>query len=404
MKKLTYFLHRALPHGLLGWRYFFSGADQRILLHRQIWWQAGKRWPRVLWLFFELWLVLRWRAFHALPACWRVLRRFGATVRKNEGISLKWQAALVLDLAFTWGIPPYQVYQFGLYRQPERALDYIYDHEVPAFQQWRNRARGGTGAGMKMIQDKQVLAEKLGGLGIPVVDSWRVVSRTDAPPALASLLAPDAQVFCKTRSGNRGIGAFSVRWQAGELRGQTFQGHSLEDGEAVEAAWRGLCKRDDALIQPLLENHPALAELAYSEEVITVRYISRWQGQEITCLSATLEVPTGRHEKSGHTRYQILPINTESGQLRPFAPQGHWSEKLTADANRFWEKAKPIGNVPDWDALVQFTRHAHSQFTEIDAIAWDWVLTPQGPILLEGNTGWGTATPQIFAGGLLSKD
>lgn len=402
MKKITYFLHRALPHGLLGWRYLFPGSDRRILLHRQIWWQAGGRWPRVIWLAFELWLALRWRVFHALPACWRAVRRLGATVRQNEGISLKRQAAIVLDLAFAWGIPPHQVYQFGLYRRSERALDYIYDLEVPAYQQWRNRARGGTGLGMKIIQDKRALAEKLGGLGIPVVDSRRVVPRTDAPPALASLLPPGAKVFCKTRSGNRGIGAFSACCENGELRGQTFEGQALTDAEAVEAAWRGLCQRDDALIQPLLENHPTLAGLAHNEEVITVRYISRWQGQEIACLSATLEVPTGRHEKSGHTQYQVLPINAESGQLHPFAPQGHWSEKLTSDANRFWEKAEPIGNLPDWHALVQFTRRAHSEFTGIDAIAWDWVLTPQGPILLEGNTGWGTATPQVLNGGLLA--
>jgi hypothetical protein len=403
MRKLAYVLQRSLPHGLLGWRYLFPGNDRRILAHRRVWWQSGERWPRLIWLGFELWLALRWRVFHALPACWRALRQFGATTRQNEGISFWRQAAIAVGLALAWGILPRQVYQFGLYRQPERALDYIYDHEVPAYQQWRNRARGGTGLGMRIIQDKQALAEKLRALGIPIVDSLRVIARSDTPPALASLLPPGAKVFCKTRSGNRGIGAFSACCENGELRGQTFEGQALTDAEAVEAAWRGLCQRDDALIQPFLENHPTLAGLAHNEEVITVRYISRWRGQDIACLSAALEVPAGRHEKNGRTYYQILPIEAENGRLRPFSAQGHWSEKQAAEASLFWEKAESIGSLPDWAALVEFSHRAHSQFTGIDAIAWDWVLTLQGPILLEGNTGWGTATPQIFTGGLLAE-
>ncbi len=31
------------------------------------------------------------------------------------------------------------------------------------------------------------------------------------------------------------------------------------------------------------------------------------------------------------------------------------------------------------------------------------MITPQGPRLLEGNSGWGTATPQMLIGGLLAQ-
>jgi hypothetical protein len=42
-------------------------------------------------------------------------------------------------------------------------------------------------------------------------------------------------------------------------------------------------------------------------------------------------------------------------------------------------------------------------FPDVWAIAWDWVITPSGPVLLEGNSGWGTATPQMIQGGFLAK-
>ncbi len=403
MRKLAYFLRRNAPHGLLGWRYLFPENDRLVALHRQILLQGRERYPKGLWLAFELWLALRWRVFHAIPSAWKAVRHFGAAVRQNTGIPIWRQAWIVLGLAYAWGIQPAQAYKFGLYREPERALDYVYDSEVPVYQHWRNRARGKHADSLQVIQDKQALAEKLAQHGLPVVASLQIIVRSDAPPALASLISPGVAVFCKTRTGNRGIGAFSVRGDAGELRGQTFQGKMLENASAVEAAWRKLCKLDDALIQPCLENHPAVSGLAYNTEVITVRYISRWQGEQITCLGATLEVPVGKSEKSGRTSYGILPIESESGLLQPFPLQAHWSEKMRTDAELLWEKAKLLGKLPDWEQLVLASQRAHALFADIDAIAWDWVLTPQGPILLEGNTGWGTATPQVLDGGLLVR-
>lgn len=43
------------------------------------------------------------------------------------------------------------------------------------------------------------------------------------------------------------------------------------------------------------------------------------------------------------------------------------------------------------------------QFSEIYAIAWDYVITSDGPCMLEGNSGWGATTPQVIYGGLLKK-
>ncbi len=37
------------------------------------------------------------------------------------------------------------------------------------------------------------------------------------------------------------------------------------------------------------------------------------------------------------------------------------------------------------------------------ALETDWVITPDGPRLLEGNTGWAMAIPQMLLGGFLHR-
>jgi len=60
--------------------------------------------------------------------------------------------------------------------------------------------------------------------------------------------------------------------------------------------------------------------------------------------------------------------------------------------------------LPDWPLLIDASHRAQAQFPGIWAIAWDWVLTADGPVLLEGNVGWGGAVPQQLQGGWLGRN
>ncbi len=80
-------IQRPLPHGLIGLAYFWPTADERVRIHRALWWKHGDRWPRPLWLAVECWLWLRWVFWHAVPACRRNLRRMAPVVERDEGIS-----------------------------------------------------------------------------------------------------------------------------------------------------------------------------------------------------------------------------------------------------------------------------------------------------------------------------
>lgn len=389
---------RRLPHGLVSVRYLWSGNDPRVDLHRQLWWQGQPGWPRSVWLLVELWLWLRWVGFTGWLTSWRVWSRWGPQVQTEEGISLGQQGQRLLWLSIGCCIPPWDVYRFRLYREPGQAWDFVYDHEIQSYHRWRSQSLGFGDASRALLADKLRLTTVLSDLGIPVAPILACIPRGQKA-GLSPWLTEGKRLFCKTRSGNRGIGAFTVWQSQGKIQGCRFSGEALPDDQAVGKAWHELLQRDDVLVQPCLQNHPGLAGLTESDHAITVRYISYWDGGNARCLSATLEVPMGQTQKQ--QSYLIFPIEPDSGIIH-LIPE---SVLLTSEAREHHTAVSAYlmsqRLVPEWTDLIQASLLAQQQFPELWAIAWDWIVTPEGPRLLEGNSGWGGVTPQILYSGFL---
>lgn len=390
-----------LPHGLVSWRYLLPNSGTRIRLHRQFWWQGRSHWPRLLWLGLEVWLWLRWVSFGAWLSTWRVVSRLGLETRRNEGLPVSTQAWRVLGLALGWCIHPRDVYRFRLYRNPEAALDYVFDQELGGYHDWRSLPFGLDKDSLALLQDKWRQTEELALQGVPMAPILACVPH-QGKTNLTQWLVQEAHVFCKTRSGNQGIGAFEVWHTHTGNFGRMFDGRRLDNNEEVENAWHELLALDDALVQPCLQNHSVLAPLGVGDEAITVRFISQWLQGELTCLCATIELPASIGEKTKHPFYVILPLDSATGQILTLP-----KEKLPPLAQTHYSRVqKQLTQglaVPHWQALIEGSFQAHGRFPDICAIAWDWVITPQGPLLLEGNAGWGASTPQIINGGLLSR-
>ncbi|MGZ8158159.1 MAG: sugar-transfer associated ATP-grasp domain-containing protein [Methylobacter sp.] len=391
------------PSGLVSWRYILPTGDRRIRLHRIFWWTASTRLFGILGLIIQLWLYLRWILWSGWRSSWRMVRRLGPQIAVKEQIPTSTQLFITLKLSLGWCITPFDVYRFGLYKQPEKALDYVYDRETHAYHACQNQQKVKTTDSLKLLQDKLALENRLKELGIPVVMSDQSIAQDCSLP-LARLIGKLDRAFCKTRSGNQGLGAFAAWRNDAGLTGRTFQGQNLADSAAVEKAWQALLQRDEGLIQPLLSNHPLLAAMAEGDEAITVRYISQYENLSLACLSATLEVPAGLHPQTRRMTYAILPIDAGSGTLQPWPAGSRLSEESRNRQQAVIERGPADRLLPHWRGLVEFSHCAHRQFPDLAAIAWDWVITPEGPVLLEGNSGWGTATPQMLKGGFLTTE
>lgn len=59
--------------------------------------------------------------------------------------------------------------------------------------------------------------------------------------------------------------------------------------------------------------------------------------------------------------------------------------------------------IPFWGEVKELVTKAHSLVPEIKTIGWDVAITPNGPVLIEGNDNWEISGAQDAAGGLKGK-
>lgn len=95
-------------------------------------------------------------------------------------------------------------------------------------------------------------------------------------------------------------------------------------------------------------------------------------------------------------------INLETGKLREFG--------FAHDAFGAKLSAHPLTDVifkdyqlPYWNEVKELVINAHKQFYELESIGWDIVITPNGPVILEGNDDWEIGGPQDTSGGLKKR-
>lgn len=390
----------------MGFAYLWPGKDPRVRHHRRLWWRSGPAWPRVLWLGLEVLLWLRWQLVHAGPASRRALARFGATVARAEGIPPHIQQRRVIALARRWCIAPAEAYYFGLYHTPEAALDYVFAQETQAYHATRSAGRPRDDQARALLRDKATFADFARALGIRCPQTLALVSPggEDIAP-LHGAIDRAGRVFCKLNKGHAGRGAFTAWREDNTLRGRLLNtsesndldgnDSDLDDDRAVRSAWRRLLAADTVLIQPCLRNHPRLATVAWRDETITIRVLTGWSHPADTvpptavCRSAVVEIaispPT--HGGSGYAVQTLDPLTGKPGDmLLPLAASTRLLDSTP----------------PHWVDIHAQSLSLQGAFPDLVEIAWDWVITPEGPVLLEGNSNWGPTLPQMQLGGLLA--
>ncbi len=411
-------IRRPMPHGVVHWRFCLRHLSGPLARQRALWRASLPGLPRPAWFLLEAWLWLRWQLWGGPRRVWRTTRRLGHRVRSEEGVGLARQAWRVWTVSQGYCVPPSDVYRFRLYRPGSRARapEFVYPHTAAAFHHRRNSAADGARASSELLADKELQTAELTRLGIPMVPILAVARRGTGEALGSHADDPAARFFCKPRHGSAGRGAFAARGEGDTIVVETFHGVRLTGPEAA-AHWARLLDDDDMLVQLRLSTHPHLADLATADDVVTVRYISerRPPGDGVACYCATLELPAGRRGSARRPAYVVLEVDAESGAIMGVPDDRLPDDRLPDDrlpddrqagdlGRRYCDVLARLGErrVPGWDEIRRGSHLAHTRFPGIHAIAWDWAVTPSGPLLLEGNGGWGVSTPQILKGGLLA--
>lgn len=373
---------RQRPYGLFTWHYAHYRIDPAIRLHRQIFFTPLYGLPRPLWWLLQTWLCLKWwlkAGHHAFLS-----ERHQAKQHHRAFSWRHWHAATALAIAHS--IPPASYYHHRLYERKERAriMSYLYDTEALGLHQLGAARDSLKGSGIDLLADKWHFTHVMREHDIEVADTT-LVSRGPLE------LSPTINVrFLKPRFGSRSEGAFALYHDGKQpLRLRSLDGTERQGDDALTALQAHLCD-GDYLCQPLLRNHPAFAALTTTDDALTLRVITLRptpDASTATVLCAYLEVPLMSALRNQSTWFAI-GVDLTSGKLLP--PDAPPSPNLNCDLT-----------LPHWLEAQALVIKAHRLLPQLRSIAWDLVLTPEGPVLLEGNFNWRLSTPQRLFGPFL---
>lgn len=372
---------RALPQLLNSRKGSFVGANARLVYHACNLYNGAKHPPVPLSFypgFSRLTLYVFLIYFLAVS---------GPVVKRSTGKSLLKQAQEMHALWTHQGIDPPTYYAQELYR-PERSQDaphYLTRYETKNGLLWALNNRTRNPYPFNEMKDKQRFAEICARNHIPFPQT--LASASDGH---VHLLCKPAQLhtslFCKRQLGMGAMGTMTFAYQPdGTYLDE--EGTVLQPQEMLQAI-ADASKDHALLVQPWLQNHHAIADLA-KDSLVTMRVVT-WineAGQpEVTMammrVLAKLEPqwPDAPDEEYG------APIDLDTGEMGLLTGDNFKTLPLRYETHLI-TGAPVAGRVLEqWPAIKDVALRAHKAFANRLLVGWDIALTEQGPVVLEGNT------------------
>lgn len=242
----------------------------------------------------------------------------------------------------------------------------------------------GNASSLRLAQDKLALAEHLSAMGLstpPLLCELPQGSKF----TLEDLPRTDCdRLFIKPRHGSQAIGAFSLKRIANDC--WQINGNQKIDGKSLQHQIDRLLQMDSLLVQPFLRPLTQLAELSSDAPLelrITTAHLP--DGQSFIH-SAYLKIQApGTHASTAISGALAAPIAPGSGMMQYGIQlqQPHlklkqipWSGVALHD--------RILPHYPEVEAMVLTASRA---LPGIPVLGWDVLLTENGPVILEANTG-----------------
>lgn len=327
---------------------------------------------------------------------------FGAkiapSVARACGRSVAGQFADLARLGLLHGVDPRSYYLMELY-QPERAglADAVMTRaETKNGLIGHLHAAAGLPDCATEMTDKVLFGAICAATGVA---SAPILAHAEngAVAILAEPEAFDRPLFVKDRAGRGGKhaaridrdGAFVFRMNGAPLFGLGALMERLAE-RSGEGAF---------IVQPALDNHPEIASLATTSLIVF---------RVVTCLDASGE-PQATHG--------VLRIIAKFEPDWPRKPDSEWGADIDLATGRLgpltgdkayscwiWRDAHPVTGeriagrtISGWPAIAAAACTAHGAFRGRALVGWDVAWTPDGPVILEGNSNMDVAFVQRCA-------
>lgn len=202
------------------------------------------------------------------------------------------------------------------------------------------------------------------------------------------LQAKNGPVFCKQPDGYRGLTCFVLEPSPEGFR----KNGELITNEQLTALSPHL------QVEQVITQHPDLNRL-YSTGVSSFRIVTASDGKRQHFLSGYCLVGCGGNRISNANAGGIMVPFTPDGELGEFGVR-----ELKYGGGKFYEHpdthVRFAGfRIPFFREMQELAVHAHSMMDGIGSIGWDLAVTPDGPLIIEGNQCWGPLGHQALYGG-----
>ena len=283
----------------------------------------------------------------------------------------------------------YYRFSFFLSGNWKRRADYIHHQEMWLLLKRLNAAISSNDT--RDLKDKRRFAariEKANLPGIPIIGSFEdgitLLEPGEDDVGKDDLFSKPVDAWC-------GEGAFRWTARAGGYAGPDGAHMTLPQ---LAEALRLVSKGGSIILQRCITNHPALRPVS-GRGLSTCRIITiRYPGARPQPALAVYRMPRGALIADNFAAGGLAaPVDLARGTLgvarsksRPFVP-----------VKEHPDSGHPIegSTVPFWQSALDLALSAHREFREMPSVGWDIAITEHGPVLVEGNGGWGVEMVQI---------
>jgi hypothetical protein len=315
-----------------------------------------------------------------------LLARAGRKVKLASGVSYFGQASDMVDLWFKDGIDPPSYYQLELYEAHNRlhAPEFLTRFETKngLFTELNGRRENLVGG--NDMGNKAFFAEFCQNSNLPYPATLGIVgpSHIEIDPALLK-----RDLFIKPRNGKGAFNACGVTFVAGRYVDEN--GHCMTLDELITRV-KDKADGDTMLIQPWLRNHPDISDLA-KDSLLAFRVVTCLNEQdepEVVLAMLRLLCMLEPDWKSDAWLADLefgSAIDLESGVMGLLLGDGFDNVPHRFARHPYTDSAIVGRKLEQWPAICELAVNAHTMLKHRVAIGWDIALTPEGPVLLEGN-------------------
>lgn len=204
--------------------------------------------------------------------------------------------------------------------------------------------------------------------------------------------------MCKPLDGAQGKGIFKIT----KISDDNINIKHITKGNISLEEFPNSISKSQYIIQDFIYQHDALNKLnPYS--VNTVRIVTTRFNEDVHVLGASLRMGTVKNSfvDNASAGGIFVGINDKIGTLKRYGCSernvpivlDHPLTHVTFDGYQ----------LPYWNEVIDLVKKLHPYFYQQSSIGWDIAITPYGPMVIEGNTGYDLMVLQFAHGGIKPK-